>query len=480
MSPRIAVAIFFMIGATGIVSRAQEHDKGHSKNDGSQARHTPMVKLIRDCLPAVASLQIVQGHESQGVLTMGVGSASVIHRDGYLLTNNHVLFRMHQGQAILPGQPALMFRIIATLSSEDLALIKVEAGEVLPSLDLGRSDDLMLGEPVIVIGNPGGLVHSVSEGIISGLNRSTSVAGTFLPGMVQTSAAVSGGNSGGPLINALGEQIGVITSKKLDGENINFAITIDRVRELFSTLLSAELRYGFLLGMEVEMLGSPVTVRNVSAGSPAERAGVKVGDLIERVDGRELKNGVDFHLELVEKAPGNRLALRIQRGGKAEMIEVELGELELPQPVAEEGTESGLRFRGYEGSWNALPDFEELDPVADGVVEIPTEEAYRTADGENYGLRFQGFIKIPADGLYTFYTSSDDGSRLSIGEKLLVNNDGLHALQRKGGLVRLTAGLHPVTIDYFEQGGEEELEISWEGPGFSSQPVAGEAWFHRP
>ena len=125
MSLRIAVAIFFMIGATGIVSRAQEHDKGHSKNDGSQARHTPMVKLIRDCLPAVASLQIVQGHESQGVLTMGVGSASVIHRDGYLLTNNHVLFRMHQGQAILPGQPALMFRIIATLSSEDLSLIHI-------------------------------------------------------------------------------------------------------------------------------------------------------------------------------------------------------------------------------------------------------------------------------------------------------------------------------------------------------------------
>ena len=111
---------------------------------------------------------------------------------------------------------------------------------------------------------------------------------------------------------------------------------------------------------------------------------------------------------------------------------------------------------------------------------MPTEEAYSTENRENYGIQFEGFVKIPEEGLYTFYTSSDDGSRLSIGDEVVVNNDGLHAVQRKSGLVRLPAGLHPVTISFFEQGGDEELVISWEGPGFSLQVVPEEAWFHMP
>ena len=480
MSLKTFLFVCLLVAAGGFIAWADQDKKDGDEAERSQARYTPLVKLIERCLPAVASLQTVQAQDAAGVFTMGVGSASLIHEEGYLLTNNHVLFRMHQGQAFLPGQPPMLFRIIATMSSEDLALVKVDAGRSLPFLKFGRSDDLMLGEPVVVIGNPGGLVHSVSEGIVSGLNRSTAVAGTFLPGMVQTSAAVSGGNSGGPLINALGEQIGVITSKKLDGENINFAITSDRVREVFPTLLSAELRYGFRLGLQVEMLKSSVVVGDVSEGSPAEKAGVETGDWIEAVDGREVGHGVDFHLALVGKASGEQLDLKIQRNGEQKNIVVELGELELLEPVAEEGVESGLKFEGFEGSWDALPDFDELDSVVDGVVKMPTEEAYSTENRENYGIQFEGLVKVPEEGLYTFYTSSDDGSRLSIGDEVVVNNDGLHAVQRKSGLVRLPAGLHPVTISFFEQGGDEELVIFWEGPGFSLQVVPEDAWFHMP
>jgi len=480
MSLKTFLFVCLLVAAGGFIAWADQDKKDGDEVERSQARYTPLVKLIERCLPAVASLQTVQAQDAAGVFTMGVGSASLIHEEGYLLTNNHVLFRMHQGQAFLPGQPPMLFRIIATMSSEDLALVKVDAGRSLPFLKFGRSDDLMLGEPVVVIGNPGGLVHSVSEGIVSGLNRSTAVAGTFLPGMVQTSAAVSGGNSGGPLINALGEQIGVITSKKLDGENINFAITSDRVREVFPTLLSAELRYGFRLGLQVEMLKSSVVVGDVSEGSPAEKAGVETGDWIEAVDGRGVGHGVDFHLALVGKASGEQLDLKIQRNGEQKNIAVELGELELLEPVAEEGVESGLKFEGFEGSWDSLPDFDELDSVVDGVVKMPTEEAYSTENRENYGIQFEGLVKVPEEGLYTFYTSSDDGSRLSIGDEVVVNNDGLHAVQRKSGLVRLPAGLHPVTISFFEQGGDEELVIFWEGPGFSLQVVPEDAWFHMP
>ena len=160
------------------------------------ARYTPTVRLIEESMPSVASIQTVQ-EAGPGAFQMGVGSASVIHEDGYLLTNEHVLSRMRQGQVILPDHPPLEFRVVARMSSEDLALIKVDADRPLKAIRMGRSDDLMLGEPVLTIGNPGGLVHSVSTGIVSGLDRSTAVGATFLPMMIQTSAAVSGGNSGG-------------------------------------------------------------------------------------------------------------------------------------------------------------------------------------------------------------------------------------------------------------------------------------------
>ena len=241
------------------------------------ARYTPTVRLVEQSLPSVASIQTLQVQDTPGIFNMAVGSASVIHRDGYLLTNEHVLFRMHQGEVLLWDRPQLPFRIISKMSSEDLALIKVEAGEPLKPLPIGRSDDLMLGEPVLIIGNPGGLIHSVSTGIVSGLHRSTALGGVFLPRMVQISAAVSGGNSGGPLINALGEQIGVVTSKKLDGENINFAITADRVREMFPALVSAELRYGFALGVEVDMYTPSGRVKEVREDSPAAKAGIEPG-----------------------------------------------------------------------------------------------------------------------------------------------------------------------------------------------------------
>ncbi|MAT47482.1 MAG: hypothetical protein CMO35_08635 [Verrucomicrobiaceae bacterium] len=474
----ISCVFAVLTGSLGWAHRTGE--EGAGEIGIPEARYTPMARVIEQSLPAVASLQVVQAQQdAPGVFTMGVGSASVIHEEGYLLTNDHVLFRMHRGQAFLSGRPPLPFRVIARMSSEDLAVIKVDSGEALKPLPIGRSDDLLLGEPVIIIGNPGGLAHSVSTGIVSGLNRSTAVGGSFLPRMVQTSAAVSGGNSGGPLINALGEQIGVVTSKKLDGENINFAITVDRVREMFPALLSAELRYGFELGVEVDMFTLSGKVNEVEEGSPAARAGVQPGDVVVRLNGKGIRNGIDFHLALIERKPGDRLQMTLERGDEKVPVEVELGELPMMEPVPEEGLKNGLKYEGFEGKWDVLPDFAALEAVESGEVEFPTEEAYMTEDGENYGLRFRGFIKVPKEGLYTFYTASDDGSRLMIGDQVVVNNDGLHSVLKRGGLVRLKEGAHPVEVTFFEQGGGEELEVSWEGPGFSTQPVPAEAWFYR-
>ena len=465
-------SILFLLVPVGITQQAAA--------DKPLERYTPTVKLIERCIPAVASIQTFMPSGTPGIFNVGVGSASVINRSGYLITNNHVVNGIGNGNVIFPGmQHPLPFKVVAGMSSEDMALIKVEAGKELPTLPIGRSDDLMLGEPVLVIGNPVGLNHSVSTGIISGLNRAAATGGAFLPWLVQTSAAVSGGNSGGPLINALGKQIGIITSKRLDSENINFAIAADRIREVFPRLIAAELRYGFRLGVEVDMYEMSAKVNSIMEGSPGDRAGIRVGDVITRLGGFAVANAFDFHIALIDRKPGEKPEVQLQRGEEQVTLHPELGVLKVAEPIANKGMVPGIRFAGYTGTWDRLPDFDQLTPVAEGRADTPTESAFMTEDKENYGLRFSGFIKVPTEGLYVFSTASDDGSRLSIGKEVIVNNDGLHGVMSNSGLIRLKAGLHPITVTFFEQGGDEKLEVSYEGPGINKQVIPKAAYFMR-
>ena len=462
-----------------IIAFAPTSLHGEENAEKPLERYTPTVRLIERCMPAVASIQTFTQSGTPGVFNVGVGSASVIHSSGYLITNNHVVSGIANGNVVFPGMQPLPFRVIAGISSEDMALIKVEAGKRLAVLPIGRSNDLMLGEPVLVIGNPVGLNHSVSTGIISGLNRAAATGGAFLPWLVQTSAAVSGGNSGGPLINALGYQIGIITSKRLDSENINFAIAADRIREVFSRLIAAELRYGFRLGIEIDMYQSNAQVKSVTRDSPGEHAGIQSGDVITKFGEIEVSNGFDFHIALIDLKPGDKPEVQIRRGEKQVTLHPEIGVLEVREPIADNGMVPGIRFQGYTGNWNRLPDFDRLTPASTGHVDIPTENAFTTEDKENYGLKFSGFIKVPTEGLYVFSTSSDDGSRLSIGNEVIVDNDGLHGVMSNSGLIRLKAGLHPIIITFFEQGGAEKLEVSYEGPGIKKQVIPKEAYFMR-
>ena len=442
-------------------------------------RITKTVQIIKKSLPSVASIQTFKESGTPGVYNVQAGSASVIHESGYLLTNDHVISGIIQGNAILYGKAPLPFKTIARMSSEDLAIIKIETEKPLEPIPIGRSNDLMLGEPILTIGNPGGLNHSVSTGIISGINRSTSTGAAFLPWMIQTSAAVSGGNSGGPLINALGEQIGTITSKQLDSENINFAIAIDRVREVFPKMLSPELRYGFWLGVKIDMYGPSAKILSVEENSPAQRAGLIAGDIIIKVDNSSISNGFDFLFSLIDRSPGESLAIECLHKKENRQLKLMLSELELLTPVPEEGMKPGIRFEAFSGKWDKLPDFNSLEPIQEGIVQIPSEKAFIPESGEEYGLRFTGYIKIKKEGLYTFNLSSDDGSKLSIGNQLLVDNDGLHGVMSAIGMIRLKSGMHPINISFFENSGDQKLDVSYEGPDISLQQIPADIFFTK-
>lgn len=130
---------------------------------------------------------------------------------------------------------------------------------------------------------------------------------------------------------------------------------------------------------------------------------------------------------------------------------------------------SGIRYQYFEGEWDSLPDFSTLAPMKNGI--LPSFSFDPRNDQEHFGFSYTGFILIPKRNIYTFYTESDDGSRLYIGNKLVVDNDGLHGLRQKEGSLGLTAGFHPIRVIFFEKTGSDELKVSIESPDFPKQPI---------
>jgi hypothetical protein len=239
------------------------------------------------------------------------------------------------------------------------------------------------------------------------------------------------------------------------------------------------------LGIDVDTMAEPARVTRVAPESPAAKAGVQVGDQIAGAGKLAVHNGLDFYLSLVDYNANTAFPLEMKRDDKLVRVSPTLQAYDPPDPVPAEGLDPGLQFTVYHGHWNELPDFDRLEPVAAGTCNkfshaIYAEDAAGVQKKEGYGLRFTGFVKVPADGVYLFYTRSDDGSRLYIHDRLVVDNDRPHPVALMGGLVRLKAGLHPIKVTFFERTEAELLEVAWEGPGVPRQEIPPDALFFKP
>jgi alpha-L-fucosidase len=146
-----------------------------------------------------------------------------------------------------------------------------------------------------------------------------------------------------------------------------------------------------------------------------------------------------------------------------------------PTPLA--SPRPGLAYEYFEGEWNELPDFDALDPVKSGIT--PGFDLAPRSRDERFGFLYRGYLEAPRDGIYTFFTLSDDGSRLFIGDELVVDNDGLHGAREAQGIVALATGAHPITVTFFERTGGDVLEVRYAGPGIEKRLVPAEALQHR-
>ena len=238
----------------------------------------------------------------------GMGTGVVVDPRGYVITNYHVVEDVDNIRVTLHDGTVTSAKLIAAKPRNDLALVKVATNRPLDTIPRGTSADLMEGETVIAIGNAYGYVHTCTQGIISALHRDVPVNDTqdYID-LIQISAGINPGNSGGPLLNIDGEIIGVNVAVRVGAQQIAFAIPIDQVVDIVTTMIEEHNSARLTTGMRTKggpRDGDGIIVTHVSASSPAAREGLKPGDRVVRVGSRSVDDRLDFALSMLEVRAG--------------------------------------------------------------------------------------------------------------------------------------------------------------------------------
>jgi serine protease Do len=247
-----------------------------------------------------------------------LGSGFILHESGYIVTNAHGVERHIENMVTLSNGRTFPAELIARLHDRDLALLKINTPWRLKAVRLGRAGDVMIGETVIVISNPLGLMQTCTAGVVSAVGRTTRLAdlpGVTLQNVIQSDAAINPGSSGGPWFNVVGDLIGVTSSMKKDAENVAFAISVASLRKAIPEMLDVERRCGFLTGLEVGVNG-PCRVTAVQPDSPASRANIGPEDVLIRLADIPTPTATDYYLALIGRKPGEPLAVDLVRDGK--------------------------------------------------------------------------------------------------------------------------------------------------------------------
>ena len=327
----------------------------------------------------------------------GAGSGFIIDRQGFILTNHHVIENAERITVTLADGRTFRGEVVGTDPAIDIALLRIPGAKDLPEAPLGNSDELRVGEWVCAIGNPLGYVHSVTVGVVSFIGRKLFDAS--LDDYIQTDAAINFGNSGGPLINSRGEVIGINSAISSRASNIGFAVPINQAVAILTQLKTkGRVSRGFIGVTLTDVTPSlqralnlgvsrGAIVQDVTPRSPAERAGLKAYDVILEVEGREVLSNQELIRDISGRPPGSVARLEVLREGRRHVLPVKLAERparedELqtaPSPaVAEAAVPLGLSVRDMDRAF--ITRFEIPEDVH-GVIVMrvdPTGPAHQT------------------------------------------------------------------------------------------------------
>jgi serine protease Do len=325
----------------------------------------------------------------------GLGSGFIITQDGYVVTNNHVIEKATDIQVVLQNGDKFKAEVIGKDPKTDLAVLKFEPEEELQAVVLGNSDNLRIGDWVIAIGNPFGLGYTVTAGIVSAKGRSLGFG--VYDDFIQTDAPLNPGNSGGPLFNMRGEVVGVNTAIVARGQGIGFSIPINMAEFVINQLKDGGKVVRGWLGVYVQKVTPEIAssfdleedegalVSDVEPGSPADKAGIKRGDVIVEFDGKKVEDIADLTTSTAVTSPGSEAKLTVIEDGKTKEVTVKLGEVPSDDAVSEEEDEEhkplGLRVRNLNAKLAKRFKIE----AGDGVVVTKVE---------NGGIASEAGIKI--------------------------------------------------------------------------------------
>ena len=261
--------------------------------------------------------------------TNSLGSGVIIDgRAGYILTNHHVVEGSREVKVTLADLTELSARLVGTDPGSDLAVLKVDAPKELSTINLADSDKLLIGQSLIAIGNPFGLSHTVTTGVVSALNRTFRVEGELFFGFIQTDAAINPGNSGGALLDLEGRLVGINTAIYAQAQGIGFAIPINRARRIAAELIAHGRVRPSWLGLSTQTLteelkphfpvpgGRGVIITGVDPDSPAAKAGLRQDDVILKIDALPVASREGFNRAKDDYPPGQTMRLTIHRQGR--------------------------------------------------------------------------------------------------------------------------------------------------------------------
>jgi serine protease Do len=330
-----------------------------------------VVKLVERLKPAVVNISVTQtvkggglpqgfqvpfgdeefwkkffgNQEPKEFKKKGLGSGFVISKDGYIVTNNHVIQKANDITVILYDKKQHPAKIIGADPKTDIALIKIESDEPLSAVPLGDSDRLREGEAVIAIGNPFGLSETVTAGIVSAKGRVIG-AGPY-DDFIQTDASINPGNSGGPLLNYYGEVVGINTAIISSGQGIGFAVPINMAKEILLQLKDKGNVTRGWLGVSIQEVTPEIAksfglkeaagalVSDILPDGPAEKAGFRRGDVITELNGKAIKDYHDLPRMVAAVSPGEKATFKVLRDGKEEMITAIIEEMKEGEEAAQ-------------------------------------------------------------------------------------------------------------------------------------------------
>lgn len=337
-------------------------------------REGPVVKAVRAVSPAVVNISsVISARKRSGPFSgfglnpffdsffkdffdpylerqperSTLGSGVIIDgKRGLIITNAHVIANAGTIKVTLQEEKEFEAEIVGADPDFDLAVLRIQSQATLPEVKMGSSDDLMIGETVIAIGNPFGFSHTVTTGVISALDRSIRTDDRVFHEFIQIDASINPGNSGGPLLNINGDLIGINTAIYAKAQGIGFAIPISKTRKIISDLIAHGEVIEPWIGIIVQNIDaglarylnipakSGVLIRAVEKGSPAAKAGAREGDIIEALDNRKIATEDDFQSAMRNYSVGDKLTLKIRRNAESLTPTVVAGQFPMEKAAA--------------------------------------------------------------------------------------------------------------------------------------------------